>query len=853
MWSWPETVAVTNDTFQTMLTLMDEFPEFIFSQSQASVYELIERYNPPMFEAIRRHIQKGRWEVTASQWVEGDTNMSSGESVSRHLLYTRAYMQDRFGLSPEDVQVDFEPDTFGHPATLPSILAQGGVRYYYHCRGSHGPHLYWWVGRDGARLLTLDDIKWYMCAIDPEIADPLVEFSQATGLKFKTVLYGVGDHGGGPTRRDLRRIAELNSWPIYPNVRCSTLHEFFRTAEQQAIDLPEITGERNFVFTGCYTSQARIKWANRHGENLLYAAEAAATIGAQVAEVSYPGRNLEEAWRHLLFDQFHDILPGSGTRDTRHHALGRAQETQAAAGMARTNALQALAARIDTESLRKAFAERPDSVFVDQRESDRALGAGVGFAAGSGGQSAYSATLTGDRAFLVFNPLPFERSEVVEAKLWDTDLDESQLVVTAEGAEPLPVQVLDRGRFWGHEYITVAFPVQVPALGYRTVCVSDRRAELGLATETGGDPWAGMLGSWRQIQPSAYTLENEHLCARLDAASGGLTSLIDKKTGREWVPDGGLAGILQYNVEAHEGMTAWVIGQFLTREDLLDGGHLVRVHDGPYVQSYRWTRGIGQSKLDLEISLRQGSPRLEYRLHVDWREMGSQEAGIPHLRLRFPLSIEAPRPRYEIPFGAIARDLRNGEEVPGQRWADVSEADGTGVTLTNSSKYGYSLDVNSLEMTLLRASIDPDPLPDLGEHVIEYALQPHGAGWGIGDAMRAGQEMNVPLSVASCTFHSGELPSALSFACVQEPNFHLAALKQGQSEGIVLRLVEVQGVETEACILLAARLLPNNAVARCVDALERPADGAADVQLEGNKLSISLPAHGIATVQIVSR
>jgi alpha-mannosidase len=783
--------------------------------------------------------------------------MSSGESISRHLLYTRAYMQDRFGLDPEDVQVDFEPDTFGHPATLPTILAQGGVRYYYHCRGSHGPHLYWWQGRDGSRLLALNDVVWYMCAIEPNIADPLVEFSQATGLKFKTVLYGVGDHGGGPTRRDLRRIAELDSWPIYPKVRCSTLHHFFRSAEQQATDLPEIIGERNRVFTGCYTSQARIKQANRHGENLLYAAEAAATIGAHVADVPYPHENLKEAWTHLLFDQFHDILPGSGTRDTRHYALGRAQESQAAAGMARSNALRALAARVDTASLRHGFALDGERPFKDVAESERSLGAGVGYAAGSGGESAYSAAQAGDRAFLVFNPLPFERHEVVEAKLWDTALDEAQLVVTREGAAPLPVQILDRGRYWGHEYTTLAFPVRVPALGYRTVCISDRRAELGLTRKQGEDPWAGMLGSWRQIQPSDYTLENEHVRAQLDPASGGLKSLVDKRSGREWVPEGALSGILQYNVEAHEGMTAWVIGQFLKRKDLLDGGHLVRVHSGPYLSSYRWSRKIGASSLELDISLRQGSPQLEYTLRVDWREMGSREEGIPHLRVRFPLAIGHPTATYAIPFGAISRDLSDGQEVPALRWADLSESDGAGVTLTNTSKYGHSLDGHSLEMTLLRSSIDPDPLPDLGEHVIEYALQPHIAGWAAGSAMRAGQTTNVPLSVVSCAFHPGELPTALSFVRIHETNVHLAAIKQGQSGDLLVRLVEVEGVETEARVELDAHLIPgaaagSAAVARCVDTLERPAKENNTAQMHGGALFVRLPGHGIVTVRIGS-
>ena len=857
MWSWPETVAVTNDTFQTMFALMDEFPAFIYSQSQASTYELIERYNPPMFETIRQRIAEGRWEVTASQWVEGDKNMASGESISRHLLYTREYLQDRFGLSPEDVEVDFEPDTFGHPATLPSILARGGVKYYYHCRGSQGPHLYRWVGPDGSRLLVFNDVVWYMCAIGPQIADPLVEYALSTGTRHLPVLYGVGDHGGGPTRRDLRRISELNTWPIYPNVECSSLHGFFRTVDAEATALPEVVGERNFVFTGCYTSQAWQKQANRHGENLLYAAEAAATVGSRVADVAYPHHNLDAAWKHLLFDQFHDILPGSGTRDTRNYALGRAQDSQAAAGMARSNALRALCARVNTASLRSELVADAERAGKDEAESGRSLGAGVGFATGTGGESAFSVSQTSDRAFLVFNPLPYARTEVIEVKLWDTELDPAQLVAIPAGTSPsgdagapCPVQVLDDGRYWGHTYRTVAFPVEVPALGYRTVCVSDRLAELGLWNETVEDPWAGMQGAMRRIPPPNTTLENEVLAVRLDPASGGIVRLFDKRTGREWVPEGGVTGTLQYCVEANQGMTAWVIGQFLTREDLLDGGELVKVHDGPHVNTFRWTRSVSHSKVELDTTLRRGASRVEYRLRVDWREMGSKEAGTPHLKVRFPLAVCDPQPRYEIPFGSIRRDLTDGQEVPALRWADLSEAGGAGVTLVNSSKYGFSVEGSTLNMTLLRASIDPDPLPDLGEHIIEYALVPHGDGWAVGQSTQAGEEMNEPLVPLSCGFQEGDLPGAMSFVQVEAQNVRLAAIKESQDgQAVILRLIEVEGVATEARVTLSPSLLGGGATAVEVDTLERPLDGGT-ARLEGQTLTVALPAFGIATVCI---
>jgi len=833
-----------------MLALMDEFPGFIFSQSQASTYEMIERYNPALFEAIRERVQEGRWEVTASQWVEGDKNMSSGESISRHLLYTRHYFQEKFGLSPEDVQVDFEPDTFGHPATLPGILARGGVKYYYHCRGSNGPHLYWWVGPDGSRILVHTDVTWYMCAIEPKIADPLVEFSLATGLKQMPVLYGVGDHGGGPTRRDLRRMAVMNEWPVFPKLQFSTLHGFFRTAEQEA-RIPEVRGERNFVFTGCYTTQAWQKEANRHGENILYAAEAAATLGSKLAGVPYPRENLHEGWKHLLFDQFHDILPGSGTRDTRNFALAKAQESQAAAGMARSNALRSLSERIDTASLRSAFEVDSERAYKDERESDRALGAGVGYATGSGGESALGVVGVSDRAFLVFNPLPHPRTEVVEAKLWDTGLKPEHLVVTGDGMDACPVQVLDDGRYWGHEYLTVAFPVEVPALGYRAVCVSDRRMELGLFEEGVKDPWAGMLNSgWRKIPPPDDTLENEFLRAEVDPASGGLSSLIDKRTGREWVPEGSLTGVFQYCVEENVGMTAWVIGPFLTREDLVDGGKLKKVHKGPYVHTFRWTRAVGNSKIELDISVRQGVPRVDYQLRVDWREIGDKERGTPHLKVRFPLAIQSPQPRYEIPFGSIRRDLFEGQEVVAQRWADLSEDDGQGVTLANASKYGFNVEGQSLNMTLLRASIDPDPLPDLGEHTIAYSLVPHEAGWSVGESTRVGEDRNIPLVVTACGFQEGSLPTLQSFVRVEQENVRLAACKMGEDGGsIVVRLFEVEGKDTQARVAFAPELLPAGATASEVDTLERrlPENGA---QLEGSTLLVDLPAYGIATVRI---
>ncbi len=857
-WSWPETVGLTHDTFQTMLTLMDEFPQFIFSQSQASVYALVEKYNPAMFEEIRQRVKEGRWEVTASQWVEGDKNMASGESISRHLLYTRAYFEEKFGLRPEDVPIDFEPDTFGHPATLPTILVRGGVRYYYHCRGSRGPHLYWWTGLDDSRLLVLNDIQWYMhfdadrqVAVGPNMADPLMDFTQATGLTVMPVLYGVGDHGGGPTRRDIRKLLEMNTWPIYPRVAFSTLRRFYEIAEQEATTLPTIRGERNVVFAGCYTSQARQKEANRHGENLMYAAETAAVLGEQLGGVPYPQENLEEAWRNLLFDQFHDILPGSGVRETRAYTLGQAQESQAVAGMARTTALRALGQRVNTETLRRDFAAGDAlRAYKDEQEAGIAMGAGVGNATSVGGESAVSLTRSSDRAYLIFNPLAHRRNEVICVKLWDTQLDPKLLVATSEGHAPVPVQVLGTGHYAGHHFLEVAFPVEVPALGYRVVCVSDRREALGLPAPDEPSLWNGVGGALRTRKPQRTTLENEFFAVELDAASGTIKSLVDKHSGREWVAPGKPLAMLQYCLEAYEGMSAWVIGQFKRQEDLLDSGTLTQIHAGPHIQAYRWTRQLYDTMLELEISLAAGVPRIDFQLRVDWREIGDREQGIPHLRVCFPTAIEDPIARYEIPFGSLRRDRFDGQEVPAQRWVDLSEGDGTGLTLANTSKYGFGVEGSTLTMTLLRASIDPDPLPDLGEHVIRYALIPHGPGWRQGAMMQAGESLNIPLSVISCEFHTGDLPATYTFIEVEPANVRLVAVKRAQDgEGFILRLIEVEGATTEAQVRLAPTLLDKSAQAVEVGTLERPLEPNV-ARLEDGRLTVPVPKFGITSVRV---
>ena len=245
MWSYQETVAATLATFRTVCNIMDEYPGFTFTQSQGSVYRIVEQYDPDLMQRMKKYIDEGRFEVAASSWVEPDKNMPSGEALLRHIEYTRSYLKDVWGVKKFDL--DFVPDTFGHALTIPEIDSFGGVRYMYHCRGNDRPEaIYRWKSPSGNELLVLREANWYNGAVTGQMAAGLMEVvKRSSGLKCGMCVYGVGDHGGGPTRRDVERAIDMMSWPIYPTIEFGGMRKFFAKAEEVRDRLPVVTEELN--------------------------------------------------------------------------------------------------------------------------------------------------------------------------------------------------------------------------------------------------------------------------------------------------------------------------------------------------------------------------------------------------------------------------------------------------------------------------------------------------------------------------------------------------------------------------------------------------------------------------------
>ena len=866
MWSWPETVVVTHDTFGTVLKLMDEYPEFCFSQSQASVYALIQKHNPAMLEKIRRRVAEGRWEVTASHWVEGDKNLAGGESLCRHLLYTRRFIKETFGLEPEDVPVDWSPDTFGHAATVPVYLARGGVKYYYGHRfgilGAKRPVAFWWKGPDGSRVLVRNDSAHsYNGVIDESLGGRLVQYVKDSGASDYMFVYGVGDHGGGPTRRDIEFGLDMARWPIYPEVRFSTSKAYYEKLAMYGDKLPTWTGELNFVSTGCYTTHTTIKKSNRLGENQLMAAEVAAALGWAGFGQVYPVDRFAECWHDTLFSHFHDILPGSGVHDTRTYSHGLFQKTAASVSMIETLALRDLASRIDSTGVPARPAEA-----VPPSQLCNGFGAGVGHGAGTGGiPAAEQSCGSGNRPFVVFNPTDHARTEVVVATVWDNDPAFGMYavnpphrltytpfhVVTPDGRE-LPVQMVESGAYWGHHFAKFAFPVEaVPAFGYGLYTMVEGRSSAEPA-ET-----VRVLGGERCCwyappEQCDLGLENSQIRFTVDPVSGGIASLLHKASGIELVDPARPAAVLEYAVERPHGMTAWLLADTgpVTLFDVLS---IDKKTEGPYVCSLDVRLRKNDSAFTVNYELRAGDPQLYVSVNGAWVERGTPERGVPVARIALPLALDGARGRYEIPFGAIDRNLNNGEEVPALQWAQVTGKAGdkvAGCLVANDCKYGHSLKDSTLRVTLVRSSYDPDPLPEMGPQGVRLALMPFAGELPVAAATRAGNALNHALRLVGTDVHKGKLPATAGFLAVDAENLVVCGLKKAETgDALIVRLFETAGKKTTTRITTDAKWLGKVAEAAEVDLMERPLTASAATAANG-AARIAVPAYGLTTVRL---
>jgi alpha-mannosidase len=807
LWPWTETVEVVRNTFQSVLDLMREYPDFKFTMSSARTYEWMQEKYPDLFKQIEQRVKEGRWEIIGGMWVEPDLNMPDGESLVRQILVGKRYFQKNFGV---DVKIGWNPDSFGYNYQLPQIYKKSGMDYFVtqklmwaHEFTTFPYKLFWWQSPDGSRLLTYFPHD-YADGID---AEPLA--SQVAvwmpSIYGKTIpdqpemmhLYGVGDHGGGPTRIMLDHAERLRAPDaVFPKLQFSFAREFFSDLEKKLpqMQVPVWDGELYFQYhRGVFTTQAETKRRIRRAEETVLNAEKFASLASLYGR-PYPQDGMEFTWKNLLFDHFHDIMPGSGVAVNYLDAKRNLEEVDRAANEVTMGSLREIAAHVNTQ------------------------GEGV--------------------PVLIFNPLSWPRTEVSEVEV-QLPAPAKQIEVvdsTGKSAESQLVSIdaeTHRARF--------LLLSNTPSLGYKTYFV---RAAASAPT------------IHSMLKASTNILENEFLRVKIDPVTGCMTSLFDKRTNTEALAPaetdtGGsktsiCGNLLQTFVDKPQRWDAWNIDADFEKQhwDLDKADEVTLVENGPLRAVIEIKNHFQNSTFVRDVTVYAGVPRIDVKMTAEWHEKHIL------LKVAFPLSAHSDKAAFEIPFGSVERPTTRNTpaeqaqfEVPAQRWADISDSK-HGFSLLNDCKYGYDAKGNVLRLSLLRSPEYPDPHADEGHHEFTYSLYPHSGGWKDALTIRRGYELNYKLISLPFGKHEGALPAEHSFVQAQADNVIITALKKAEDENaLVVRFYEWAGKDSEVTI----HLPPGAESAAETDLMEKPIGSAA---VRDGGVTIHTKPYEIKTIKV---
>ena len=354
LWPYPETRRKMRRTFHTALSLMEASDDFRFNQSTAHYYAQIEQDDPALLKAIKARVKSGQWETIGGMWVEPDTNMPTGESLARQILYGQRYFEKHFG---KRHTVCWLPDCFGFSGALPQILKQGGIDSFFTIKVNWSEtnriptDLFWWEGIDGSRVLTHtfdNPIGGYNGEVRPDSYLPTWRnFRGKTHHDTSLLAVGYGDGGGGVTPEMVEREVQLRDFPAIPQARWGHVADFFAGAQKRAteVNLPVWSGEIYLeLHRATLTTQSGVKRKHRQAERALITAETAASL-AHMLGAPQP-KSLEAHWRVVLKNEFHDILPGSSINEVYQDAAAELGGAVDAGKAAQAEALGAIAAQL---------------------------------------------------------------------------------------------------------------------------------------------------------------------------------------------------------------------------------------------------------------------------------------------------------------------------------------------------------------------------------------------------------------------------------------------------------------------------------------------------------------------------
>ena len=743
VWSWQEGSCEAKATIRSALDRMREFPDFKFVCSSSSVYQWIEDFDPEMFEELKTRVQEGRFIIVGGWKVQPDCNLPNGENFARMSLYSQRYFKEKLG---KTAVVGYNVDSFGHNAMMPQILRKSGMKYYVYMRPmeyekSMKDNIFTWEAPDGSKVTafrineayckrfnTLEELEGYL--------DNCSDFYHGTDFMG---YYGVGNHGGGPTIKNIQLIRTYNEKEDgrYELIMADPA-EFFEKYEREHT-LSVLKDELQHHASGCYSAVSEVKTLLRKGETKMTATEKLSVLAELLLGKKYNEKDIQKGWENLNFLTFHDIMGGCCIKSAYDDSLYMGYETISIAEKQKNSALQTLSWKIDT--------------------TDKTYGLPA----------------------IVFNPHSFAVEEVIVINNHVRSVKDSQgnpipFINAVSEAQPV------------FERDNATFRVQVPALGY-AVYYYEPTDEFNIPFRSAGDY------DKREKKSPTLDLENKFLKAVFDER-GNLTSLLDKRTGKEVLAGDSRAVVIDES--AHD---TWSHGKNYFDKEIgaFECVKVEKLESNDVRETVKVTSVYEKSELVQYYTLNEGDDIIRVRVKLNWNEKHKM------LKLAFPVKADNPTSIYEIPFGTLERPC-NGEEESALMWAMVGNGE-NGLSILNDSKYSYSARDNVFALTAIRSPIYCDHgltrgtesnYTDQGVTEFSYALMPATTA----DRARIFQralQFNTPLTAVLENHHSGYLPLSYEGMAIDKENIVVSAFKRAEDgNGFILRVYECDGKSVKA-------------------------------------------------------
>jgi alpha-mannosidase len=743
-------------TVRSVVNLIKKYPEVTFVFSSAVMYKWLEESEPDLFNEVKALVEAGRWIPVGGSWVEPDCNLPSGESFVRQYLYGQMFFKERFGTK---VDVGYNIDSFGHNASLPKILKNSGINFYIFMRpGAHEKELplniFWWESNDGSRILTFRHPTSYNLTKN-SLCKAIESLSQSRE-PLLLLLFGRGDHGGGPEEDDILEILKLKEQKRDLVIKFGTPEEFFKKLESLNLSFPVVKDELQHHASGCYSVLSEVKRLNRKAENSLMVAERYSTISSIITNSTYPKEKFRNAWEKVLFCQFHDSLAGTCIREAYEDIFDMLREAISVSNEIKNLSLQKISSMINT---------------LDSKLN-----------------------------IVVFNPVANELKFPVEI---EPAIKDMRLV--GEDGKDVELQEVTPSSLAGTK--RVVFVANLPPLGfatYKVVSVDSEEKEK----------------QSRNIVTGNYSLENEFLKVEFDEKSGTIKHIVDKESGCKLFNGGAALPIVfddQSDTWSH-GVFSYKtkLGEFkVTEIKVVENGPvrgMIRIKykysSSDVVQDFIVYKGLKFIEVRVKIDWNEKHKLLKLQFPFNLSEV-KYTYEIPFGTIERPANgEEEPGQRWVDVSGNLIG--YNNEKITygltlinDSKYSFSAEDNVFTVTLIRSPIYAHHIPNTK------REGVDYFYI-DQGFHEFKYLLLPHKGSWkdvfyqisNFSDAINLGLDYIVE------SYHSGVLPRMFSFLSVSDKNVCLAALKRAESsDDVVLRMLEQTGEEREVNITLKTKVI----------------------------------------------